>query len=86
MLPAFDSAHTFCASPNVPRKSGFLKATAVKTEIFARFRTTRVKQILARVAGIRKENWGNLAFFRDTLQASIWRKMLYIVLYLSVLL
>ena len=54
----FATAHTLCASRNGPRKSGFLTAVPAETDIFVRFVTTREKQILERVIGIRKENWG----------------------------
>ena len=54
-----------------PRKSGFLTAEPFKTLL----RDSRVKQVLTRVIGIRKEKLGpgNHAFFRDN-QASIWGK------------
>ena len=51
-MPTFATAHTFCASRDDPGKSGFLTAVPPKTDII----TTREKQILARVIGIRKEN------------------------------
>ena len=35
-LPTFSTAHTFCASRDGPRKSGFLTAVPAKTEIFLR--------------------------------------------------
>ena len=55
-MPTFATAHTFCASRDGPRKSSFLTVAPAETDIFARFITTREKQILARVIGIRKEN------------------------------
>ena len=57
MVPTFATAHTFRASRDGPRKSGFLSATPAKTEIFFRvFITRQEKQIMARVIRIRKEN------------------------------
>ena len=38
--------------------SGSLRAIPAKTDIYARFITTLEKQTLARVFGIRKENYG----------------------------
>ena len=35
-VPNFATAHTFCASGDGPRKSGFLTAMPDKTEIFLR--------------------------------------------------
>ena len=55
-VPTFATAHTFCASRNGPRKSGFLTAVPAKTDTFLRFITTRKKKILARDTGIRKES------------------------------
>ena len=42
------TAHTFCASRDDSRKSGFLAAVPAKTGIFARFTITWEKQILAK--------------------------------------
>ena len=56
-VPTFATAHTFCASCDGPRKSGFVMVVPAKAEIFfALFITTSEKQILARVVGIQKDN------------------------------
>ena len=54
-MPPFATAHTFCASRDGPRKSGFLTALPAKTEIFLRG-LSREKKVFARVIGIGKEN------------------------------
>ena len=51
-VPPWATVHTFCAS-----RESRLSAVPAKTEIlFSRFITSREKQILAMVIGIRKEN------------------------------
>ena len=46
-MTPFVTAHTFCVSRDGPRKLGFFAAMPAKTDSFARFITTREKQILA---------------------------------------
>ena len=67
MVPTFPTAHTFCASCDGPRKSGFLTAVPTKTEndIFARFITVREKQTWQGLSKSKKKIRGNHAFFRD---------------------
>ena len=54
--PPFVSVHTFCASQDGQRGSGFPKDGTYG--ILARFMTGREKHILARAVGIQKANKG----------------------------
>ena len=59
------TAHTFCTSRNGQRKSGFLQCL-LKQRYFCAVYNYAGKMILARVIGIRKENWGyNHALFGE---------------------
>ena len=54
----FATAHTFCAYPNGPRSSDFLRAAPTNLKgFFARFITMRERKILGRSFEIKKENW-----------------------------
>ena len=57
-MPPFATAQVFCATRDGPRK------WRISDFVFARSITTPEKQVLARVVGIRKENWGQPRIFQ----------------------
>ena len=72
-VPPFVIVHTFCASKDGGWCLKKREWCLLIQRYFARFVTVREKQILARVSGIQKENWGlNHAFCRDN-WAQIWK-------------
>ena len=54
----FVTAHTYCASQDGPRNSGFLRTVPGSTKVFERCIAKREKQVLAGAIGIQKENQG----------------------------
>ena len=70
-MPPFATDNTFCASRDVRTKN-----------IFARLVITREKQILTRIAGIRKK-MGLTTHISEILKLPFGKKMPYIVMYLK---
>ena len=67
-MSPFATAHTFCASRDGPRKSGFLTAVPAKTEIFFVAYNYAGKADLGNSQGLlesEKEIRADRAFFRD---------------------
>ena len=57
-VPPFSTAHTFCASPDGPSHSDFLRTVPTNSKEFCTVYDYAGKKIFARAIGIQKENWG----------------------------
>ena len=81
-MSTFATAHTLCASRNGPRKSHLLTAVTAKTGIFARFISTREKQILGKKGYWNSERkLGVITHFSEIIKLQFGKKIPYILLY-----
>ena len=75
-MPTFATAHMLCASPDCPRKSGFLTVVPAKTEIFCAVYNYEGKAEFDKGYWNPKRKIGvTMYFFFRDYQASIWEKV-----------
>ena len=75
MVPTFATAHTFCASCNGPKRSGFLTAVPPKTEIFCTVYNYTAKADLVKGYWNLKRKLGVTMHFSKIIKLQFVKKM-----------